>query len=75
MDSDQVNTTVFLELEGRIRHAVSSKSVKDIEGLMQAEHLIPLELDDVEIYVQAGCIEYIRVGDQRPENERTPAES
>lgn len=68
MESDDIKTTVFLELEGKIRHAVSKKTVKEIEGLMQAEHLIPLELDGDEIYVQSGCIEYLRDGDCRPKD-------
>jgi hypothetical protein len=67
MSDDEVQTTVFLELEGKIQLAVTHKSVAEIEGLMQAEHLIPLTLNDEEIFVQAGSIEYLRVGDQRSE--------
>lgn len=70
MDSDDVKTTIFLEVEGKIRHAVTDREINDIEALMQAEHLIPLELDGEEIYVQAGSIEYLRKGDCRPDNEK-----
>lgn len=69
LKSDEIKTTVFLELEGKLRHAVSSQSEDEIEGLMQAEHLIKLELDGYEIKVQAGCIEYLRAGDHRPKDE------
>lgn len=62
---DSVQTTVFMEIEGRLRSAVTTMSVKEIEGKMQAEHLIPLDLDGDKIWVQAGCIEYIREGDHR----------
>lgn len=68
---DEYQTTIYLELEGRIRHAVSRKPIDEIEGLIQAEHLIPLELDGDEIYVQTGSIEYLRVGDQRPDDEKS----
>ena len=71
--SDQVQTTIFLELEGRIRHAVSPKPISEIEGLIQAEHLIPVELDGQDIYVQTGSIEYLMEGDQRPEPPRDEA--
>jgi hypothetical protein len=64
-ENEKIQTTVYLELEGKMRHAVSHKAVEEIEGIMQAEHLIPLDLDGEEIYVQAGCIEYMRKGDQR----------
>lgn len=65
----KVQTTVVLELEGRLCHATSSETVDQIEAHMQAEHFIHVDLDGKEISVQAGSIEYLQKGDQRPENE------
>jgi hypothetical protein len=69
MKSEEVKTTVYLELEGRIRHAVSKQTVSEIESVMQAEHLLQVELDNVKIFIQAGNIEYLREGDQRPQSD------
>lgn len=69
IEPNEVKTTIFMELEGRITHAISRESVKEIEGHMQAEHLIEVELDGVPIWIQSGNIEYLREGDQRPKDE------
>lgn len=67
MDSNEVQTTVVLELEGKLVHAVTDKPFSEIQDAMQAERLIQLDLDGDKIYVQAGSIEYLREGDHRPQ--------
>lgn len=61
----RIQTTVTLELEGKLIHATSGKTVEQIQGLMQAEQLIPLMIGDEEVKVQAGSIEFLRSGDKR----------
>lgn len=70
MDSDQVKTTIVLELQGRLVHAVTSMTSEELEGLMQSERLIDLDLDGKKIKVQAGSIEYLMDGDQRSDNQQ-----
>jgi len=60
-----VKTTVTLELEGKLVHATSDKSIEELEGLIQAERLISVFIGDEEIIVQSGSIEFLRKGDQR----------
>lgn len=71
--TDEVQTTIFLELEGRIRHGVTRMRLDELESKIQAEHLIPLELDGEEIWVQSGSIEYLQKGDKRLDSERQSA--
>lgn len=70
-EKPEVLTTVTLELEGKLVHATSDKTVEQIEGLMQAEHLIPIKVGDEEIKVQAGAIEFLRAGDKRDQQLQT----
>lgn len=70
IEPDEVKSTIFMELEGKMAYAISRQSVKQIEGEMQAEHLIEVELNGEQIWIQSGNIEYLRDGDQRPKNEQ-----
>lgn len=72
MNSDQVRTTIVLELQGKLVYASSKNTSEELEAAMQAERLIDLELDGKKIKVQGGSIEYLMDGDQRPKKDDGP---